>query len=95
MIAPSDLPERVRRAGARRGNGNGNGTRGASPSPPFTLAELERRAIREAIERRAGNLTEAAEELGIGRSTLYRKLREEQAEAAAREAAPEPVPDRR
>jgi len=93
VITPADLPERVRRAGVRRGNGET--ARGASPSPPLTLAELERRAIREAIERRGGNLTGAAEELGIGRSTLYRKLREEQAESVSREAVPEPVSDRR
>ncbi|MBI1318925.1 MAG: FHA domain-containing protein [Candidatus Hydrogenedens sp.] len=44
---------------------------------PFpTLAELERRHIIAAIERCEGNIKAAAGLLGIGRSTLYRKLGE-------------------
>ena len=38
------------------------------------LEELERRAIENAVEAAAGNLSDAARRLGIGRSTLYRKL---------------------
>ena len=40
-----------------------------------TLADVERRAIADAIERSGGNLTHAARILGINRTTLYRKLR--------------------
>jgi transcriptional regulator of acetoin/glycerol metabolism len=42
---------------------------------PFSLEEAERRAIEQALEKSAGNITEAAEFLGIARNTLYNKLR--------------------
>lgn len=49
----------------------------AGGSPPIVpLAELERRAILEAIERTNGDRSAAAYLLGIGRTTLYRKLKE-------------------
>jgi transcriptional regulator of acetoin/glycerol metabolism len=38
------------------------------------LARLERWAVERAVEVCEGNLTEAARRLGIGRTTLYRKL---------------------
>ena len=44
--------------------------------PPRTLAELERRAIRHALESTGGNRTAAAKRLGISRRTLYNKLAE-------------------
>ena len=40
------------------------------------LAEVERRAILKALEHTKGDRTFAAELLGIGRTTLYRKLKE-------------------
>ncbi len=40
-----------------------------------TLAELEREAIQLAIAYSKGNLVKAAKSLGIGRTTLYRKLK--------------------
>ncbi|HEX5167934.1 MAG TPA: sigma-54 dependent transcriptional regulator [Cyclobacteriaceae bacterium] len=42
----------------------------------LNLSEVEREVIRQAIKKSNGNLTKAAEELGIGRTTLYRKLEE-------------------
>lgn len=49
----------------------------ANPDAPFpTLAELEKRHIEAALERAEGNIKAAAALLGIGRSTLYRKLGE-------------------
>jgi DNA-binding NtrC family response regulator len=49
----------------------------AEDEGPFpTLAELERRHIVAALERCEGNIKAAAGLLGIGRSTLYRKLGE-------------------
>lgn len=41
----------------------------------LTLEQLEKIAIEEAIERNDGNLKKAVQELGIGRTTLYRKLK--------------------
>ena len=38
------------------------------------LSQIEAEAIRLALEIYGGNLSEAARRLGIGRSTLYRKL---------------------
>lgn len=40
-----------------------------------TLRDLERDAILEALSRAGGNATNAAEQLGISRATLYRRLR--------------------
>jgi len=43
--------------------------------PDVPLGELERRAILAALERKKGNVKEAAASLGIDRSTLYDKLK--------------------
>jgi DNA-binding NtrC family response regulator len=40
------------------------------------LTDMEKDVIREAVKKSNGNLTKAAEELGIGRTTLYRKMEE-------------------
>ena len=40
------------------------------------LEEIEAEIIRMAIERYDGHMSEVARRLGIGRSTLYRKLKE-------------------
>lgn len=54
----------------------------AAPEPPMardpggpTLAEIEARELRDAVRAARGNLSAAAAELGIARSTLYRRLR--------------------
>ncbi|MEQ1689988.1 MAG: helix-turn-helix domain-containing protein, partial [Gemmatimonas sp.] len=44
--------------------------------PGMTMAEIERVAILAALRDSAGNRRKAAERLGIGERTLYRKLRE-------------------
>jgi DNA-binding NtrC family response regulator len=46
------------------------------PQPVTPLAEVEKKAILNAIEYTKGDRTVAAEMLGIGRTTLYRKLKE-------------------
>ena len=46
------------------------------PCPVIPLPELERKAILQAIEYTKGDRTIAAALLGIGRTTLYRKLKE-------------------
>lgn len=42
----------------------------------FNLSDVERDVIRRALAKCNGNLTRTSEELGIGRTTLYRKLGE-------------------
>ena len=48
----------------------------ASPAEPATLnlEALEKQAIMQAIARHHGNLSQAAQSLGLGRTTLYRKM---------------------
>jgi DNA-binding NtrC family response regulator len=51
-----------------------------------TLEEIERDLIQHAIEIYAGHMSEVARRLGIGRSTLYRKVREQGLEGLMKEA---------
>ncbi|WP_426015121.1 sigma-54-dependent transcriptional regulator [Caulobacter sp. DWR2-3-1b2] len=52
-----------------------------------TLEEIERDLIQHAIEVYAGHMSEVARRLGIGRSTLYRKVREQGIDVDMREAS--------
>ncbi len=54
----------------------GNLTPALTPLPVVPLAELERQAILRALEYTKGDRLSAANLLGIGRTTLYRKLKE-------------------
>lgn len=51
--------------------------------PGMTMAEIERVAIQAALRDTGGNRRKAAEMLGIGERTLYRKLREYEGEEVA------------
>ena len=51
-----------------------------------TLEEIERDLIQHAIEIYSGHMSEVARRLGIGRSTLYRKVREQGLEGVFEEA---------
>ena len=44
-------------------------------SQSLKVEDVERNAMVKAIEKSGGNLSQAAEELGIGRTTLYRKMK--------------------
>jgi two-component system, NtrC family, response regulator len=46
-------------------------------SPTATLAEVEKRHIQLVLEATNGNKTQAAKILGIGPTTLWRKLKED------------------
>ncbi|HWM85177.1 MAG TPA: sigma-54 dependent transcriptional regulator [Kofleriaceae bacterium] len=62
-LRPSDFPlPRVERVAPEDGR------------PATTLAEVEREAIASALERHAGNVSHAAKELGITRTSLYRRM---------------------
>ena len=47
----------------------------ASAVASLKVEDVEKQAIQKAIERFDGNLSKASEELGIGRTTLYRKMK--------------------
>lgn len=50
--------------------------KGTGLPPPFPLEKIEAEAIRYALDYYRGNITLAARILGIGRNTLYRKMKE-------------------
>ena len=86
-IMLADLPDRVR---ASLPSVSGESTEGppvgkGEPRRPasgfvlpsgLTLAALERLAIEEAFRRTGGNVSQMSRELGIGRTALYRKLKQ-------------------
>lgn len=43
-------------------------------APDYNLEEVEKAAIKNAISKHEGNISKAAKELGLGRTTLYRKM---------------------
>lgn len=70
IISLNALPAALSRQSA------GNGAV-LDPEGPFaTLEEMEKRHVRKALEFAGGNRSQAADLLGIGRKTLYRKLKE-------------------
>ena len=86
VIAPEDLPSALRTPRMLPTRGSA----GLSESPihdagdqahvngrdGWSLAEVEREHIRRVLARHRGNATAAARQLGISRTTLWRKLRE-------------------
>jgi two-component system response regulator PilR (NtrC family)/two-component system response regulator HydG len=70
QIGPEDLPERVQQAGHAIAHVASASRRN------LTLRELERLYIIEVLRQAAGNKSRAAEQLGLDRKTLYRKLEE-------------------
>ncbi|MFW6153589.1 MAG: sigma-54 interaction domain-containing protein [Planctomycetota bacterium] len=65
MIELNHLPAELRPKGAR----------GAGGGRPMSLDAMEKLFISEALQRRRGNRKQAAADLGINVSTLYRKIR--------------------
>ncbi len=82
-IEPHDLPPSVRGDGqlfrplaiAQTDEASGAANRDAERNVQ-SLADLERQAIEMALQRARGNRSLVAQQLGIGRTTLYRKLKE-------------------
>ncbi len=75
-LTARDVPLNIRDAV----KGNAGLTLRAPMLTSGSLAETERRKIMAVLEKNGGNRTRAAEELGISRRTLHRKLREYAAE---------------
>jgi DNA-binding NtrC family response regulator len=70
LITPHDLPERLRESCSRA-------DRPPSSQPPLlTLKDYEREAIQNALQMARNNRKLAARILGIGESSLYRKIKE-------------------
>jgi DNA-binding NtrC family response regulator len=69
-LRPSDFSLEV----GSGGNGPRAGGNGEGPDEPTTLIELEKRAIAAALSRHGGNVTHAAADLGITRTSLYRRM---------------------
>ena len=96
-VVMSLLPAEQRQAdNAAAGTPASNPGEAASPDSPVrihddrghlrTLEEIEHDLIQHALEVYSGHMSEIARRLGIGRSTLYRKLREQGLEGALKEA---------
>jgi DNA-binding NtrC family response regulator len=75
IIRADDLPARVRDAGWAAVPAPESPLPSSGAPEVLTLEEIERRAIRLALQRTEGNLSRAGRDLGIGRTTLYRKLK--------------------
>jgi DNA-binding NtrC family response regulator len=78
-IHPDDLPRRIREARARRADGDVAATaprETEDSSPVLDLAAMERHAVEDALRRTGWDIAEAVRLLGIGRTTLYRKIKD-------------------
>jgi DNA-binding NtrC family response regulator len=72
LIHVTDLPQEIAKLPIpESSNGNGNGNQKIIP-----IAELEKRTILSAISDLNGDKLQAARLLGIGKTTLYRKLKD-------------------
>jgi DNA-binding NtrC family response regulator len=71
VIHLGDLPREISQLEGTRPAGNGNGSSRIVP-----MSELERQTILNAIAQLNGDKLQAARLLGIGKTTLYRKLKE-------------------
>lgn len=79
-IGPADLPttlvNRNRERNLNASHSPAHLTNDSAPQSVIPLADVEKKAILHAIDYTKGDRTVAAAMLGIGRTTLYRKLKE-------------------
>jgi DNA-binding NtrC family response regulator len=74
VIRLTDLPPRVQGTSHAR-EPNSKPPAGLVAEAPGTLEDIERRTLEGALRRANGNVAEVVRELGIGRTTVYRKLK--------------------
>ncbi len=72
-LVPGEAAIMVSRAAAQATSTPSTGTH---PQPPKTLMEVEREHILDTLRQSKYNRAEAARRLGIGRNTLWRKLKQ-------------------
>ncbi len=72
-VESSDLPKRIRESVNASSDID---SRSTDEDSTLSLAEMERRAILAAWKKHSGNVAPIVTELGIGRTTLYRRLKE-------------------
>ena len=71
LIEPEHLPALVQGTNLKNVDGNGG-----DYSDVYTIEKMERIIIENALFKTKNNITRAAEMVGMGKSTLYRKLKE-------------------
>lgn len=81
LIQPTDLPEAVSRSNSTDSRPSGQNSR--STSEVKTLREIEMDVIYAVLDKHAGDKPRTAAELGIALKTLYNKLNQYEARAAA------------
>ena len=75
ILALGGRPTRLRHGALELGEALFLPTVGAAAPSASTLADRERKAILETLQATRGRLAEAAQRLGISRTTLWRRLR--------------------
>lgn len=73
-IAPDDLPDKIRNCGNSRPSESAIGSVINLPDEGYSLEQLEREVVVEALERNAWNQSAAARFLRIPRHTLIYRL---------------------
>jgi len=76
LLDVGDVPEAIRSAAADPAGASAAGTTPTAPAAGGTLEDTERALIARTLEECGGNVTRAAERLGISRRTLHRRLAE-------------------
>ncbi|HHV57146.1 MAG TPA: sigma 54-interacting transcriptional regulator [Firmicutes bacterium] len=77
-IEPDNLPANIVAAASAKGSGPNSTphlTQAAEPSSGMTLQELEHAALARALAANKGNIARTARQLGVSRTTLYKKVK--------------------
>ena len=74
MIVPMEFAERIYKIGNESCHRAMDALADSQPEEPLDLSELEKIAINKALAKCKGDKLQAARLLGIGKTTLYRKI---------------------